>query len=140
MCWIQSLKALKVMLFVLEPTSVVFDNCPMGQSDHARKTPRLRQDSKAADEDRHDELQTQSPSLSLIPLLDFSTLTSAEEISERFEAVAQELLRNTILSVVHNGTSTDLDILELEFYLQKSGCHEDPFTHGSTEQERSGQW
>ncbi|KAF9235230.1 hypothetical protein BU15DRAFT_89648 [Melanogaster broomeanus] len=73
-------------------------------------------------------------------LLDFSGLTSAEDISTRFEALAQELLCNSTLSVVRNGIHTDLEILELEFYLQKSGCHEDPFTHGSVEQERSGQW
>ena len=63
-----------------------------------------------------------------------------EEISERFGLVAQELLCNSTLSVVQNGTRTDLDILELEFYLQKARCHEDPFTHGSAEQEYSGQW
>ncbi|KIK99014.1 hypothetical protein PAXRUDRAFT_823236 [Paxillus rubicundulus Ve08.2h10] len=73
-------------------------------------------------------------------LLDFSGLTSLEDISSRFEAVAQELLCNSTLSVVRNGTRTDLEILELEFYLQKAGCHEDPFTHGSVEQERTGQW
>ena len=119
------------------------------QSDHARKTSRLAQhgpENSNTDntENKHGlgNPQNQSPdsSLGLAPLLDFSTLTTAEEISERFEAVAQELLCNTILSVVQNGTCTDLDILELEFYLQKSVCHEDPFTHGSVEQERSGQW
>ncbi|KAF9226976.1 hypothetical protein BS17DRAFT_697478, partial [Gyrodon lividus] len=73
-------------------------------------------------------------------LLDFSGLTSAEDIFSRFEEVAQELLCNSTLSIVRNGTRTDLEILELEFYLQKSGCHEDPFTHGSVEQERTGQW
>ncbi|KAG9317912.1 hypothetical protein JVU11DRAFT_2143 [Chiua virens] len=80
------------------------------------------------------------PELGLAALLDFSTLSTAEEISERFKAVAEELLCNTILTVVRNGIRTDLDILELEFYLQKLHCHEDPFTHGSVEQERSGQW
>ncbi|KIJ13363.1 hypothetical protein PAXINDRAFT_181369 [Paxillus involutus ATCC 200175] len=73
-------------------------------------------------------------------LLDFSGLTTPEDISSRFEAVAQELLCNSTLAVVRNGTRTDLEILELEFYLQKAGCHEDPFTHGSVEQERTGQW
>ncbi|KAN0096937.1 hypothetical protein V8E55_001383 [Tylopilus felleus] len=96
-------------------------------------------------EDKHnftDDPQDDSLDLDpgLAPLLDFSTLTSAEKISGRFAVIAQELLCNTILSVVHNGTRTDLDILELEFYLHKFNCHEDPFTHGSVEQERSGQW
>jgi hypothetical protein len=128
----------------------------ISQSDQARKTSRLAQPSSPREpgnsntvpvdtEDKHDlgdNLQNQSldSSLGLAPLLDFSTLTTAEEISERFEAVARELLCNTILSVVQNGACADLDILELEFYLQKSSCHEDPFTHGSVEQERSGQW
>ncbi|KAH7887258.1 hypothetical protein F5I97DRAFT_1804462 [Phlebopus sp. FC_14] len=73
-------------------------------------------------------------------MLDFSALSSQEDISTRFEAVARELLCNSVLTVVRDGTRTDLEILELEFYLQKSRCHEDPFTHGSKEQEWSGQW
>ncbi|KIJ69698.1 hypothetical protein HYDPIDRAFT_164007 [Hydnomerulius pinastri MD-312] len=84
--------------------------------------------------------QSESDPSDIGSLLDFSALTSAEDISLRFEAVAHELLCNSTLTVVRNGTRTDLDILELEFYLQKSGCHEDPFTHGSVEQECSGQW
>lgn len=91
----------------------------------------------------NDNLQNQSLeglNPGLAPLLDFSALTTMEEISERFEVVAHELLCNTILSVVQNGKRTDLDILELEFYLQKVRCHEDPFTHGSAEQDYSGQW
>lgn len=149
--WIQLLGA-KVTSFVLKPICwLTLTLIP--QSDQARKTSRLAQPSPREPgnsntvntEDKHDlgnNPLNQSPdsSLGLAPLLDFSTLTTAEEISERFEAVAQELLCNTILSVVQNGTCTDLDILELEFYLQKSSCHEDPFTHGSVEQERSGQW
>ncbi|KAG8219092.1 hypothetical protein J3R82DRAFT_4852 [Butyriboletus roseoflavus] len=122
-----------------------------GEDQHARKTSRLVQpgprqpegSNKVNIEDKNDLGDiSQSPdsNLGLTALLDFSTLTTAEEISERFEAVAQELLCNTILSVVQNGTCTDLDVLELEFYLQKSHCHEDPFTHGSVEQEHSGQW
>ncbi|KAL4076474.1 hypothetical protein J3A83DRAFT_4089035, partial [Scleroderma citrinum] len=73
-------------------------------------------------------------------LLDFSALSSLEHISARFDAIAHELLCTHVLSVVHNGIHTDYEILELEFYLQKAGCHEDPFTHGSKEQEHSGQW
>ncbi|KAH0840361.1 hypothetical protein J3R83DRAFT_1384 [Lanmaoa asiatica] len=121
--------------------------------DHARKTSRLAQPGPREPGNSNtvnievknalgDNPQNQSPdsSLGLTPLLDFSTLTTAEEISERFESVARELLCNMVLSVVQNGSCTDLDILELEFYLQKSHCHEDPFTHGSVEQEHSGQW
>jgi hypothetical protein len=32
----------------------------------------------------------------------------------------------------------EFEILEIEFYLQIDGCHKDPFTHGSVEQEISG--
>lgn len=73
-------------------------------------------------------------------LLDFSALSSLEDVSARFDAIAQSLLCTHVLSIVHNNVRTNYEILELEFYLQKAGCHEDPFTHGSIEQERSGQW
>ncbi|KAF8555576.1 hypothetical protein OG21DRAFT_1507589 [Imleria badia] len=112
---------------------------------HTRKTSRLAQD-RDTDSDEHANFcdnprnDSSDSNLGLAPLLDFSTLTTAEEISERFGAIAQELLCNTILTVVRNGVRTDLDILELEFYLQMSFCHEDPFTHGGAEQERSGRW
>lgn len=139
------------MLFVLEQFVVALTLTRTPQSDHAWKTSRLVQHGPREPNDSNmvniegknylgDNPQSPDSNLGLAPLLDFSTLTTPEEISERFEAVAQELLCNTILSVVQNGTCTDLDILELEFYLQKSGCHEDPFTHGSVEQEHSGQW
>ena len=39
------------------------------------------------------------------------------------------------LHTIHN-----FAILELEFYLYKTGCHEDPFTHGTEEQRLSGRW
>ncbi|KAI6098541.1 hypothetical protein F5141DRAFT_1032613 [Pisolithus sp. B1] len=82
----------------------------------------------------------QVPETPLISLLDLSALTTREEISSRFDAIAREVLCNYVLTIVHNGIYSDYEILELEFYLQKSGCHEDPFTHGSFEQEQSGQW
>ncbi|KAG6331326.1 hypothetical protein ID866_7764 [Astraeus odoratus] len=74
------------------------------------------------------------------PMLDFSSLSSIEQVKEQFDAVARELLCNSVLTVVHNDVEADYEIVELEFYLQKAGCHEDPFTHGSADQERSGQW
>ncbi|KAI6043724.1 hypothetical protein EDC04DRAFT_2951858 [Pisolithus marmoratus] len=83
---------------------------------------------------------TQVPEISLTSLLDLSALTTRDDISARFDAIARELLCNYVVTIVHNGVPTDYEILELEFYLQKVGCHEDPFTHGSFEQERSGQW
>ncbi|KAG6373907.1 hypothetical protein JVT61DRAFT_6060 [Boletus reticuloceps] len=105
-----------------------------------RKTSKLAQDGNTVNTENKSQNDSPDSSPGLAPLLDFSALTSAEEISEHFEVVARELLSNTILCVVQNGICTDLDILELEFYLQKACCHEDPFTHGSVEQERSGQW
>lgn len=73
-------------------------------------------------------------------LLDLTSLCSQDDISARFDSISSALLSNYYLSVIHGSSQTDYEILELEFYLQKSGCHEDPFTHGSAEQERSGQW
>lgn len=73
-------------------------------------------------------------------LLDFTSSCSQDKISSRFDSISSALLSEYYLSIVHGDSETNYEILELEFYLQKSSCHEDPFTHGSTEQERSGQW
>ncbi|KAI6042270.1 hypothetical protein EDC04DRAFT_2866869 [Pisolithus marmoratus] len=73
---------------------------------------------------------TQVPETPLTSLLDLSALITRDDISARFDAIARELLCNYVLTIVHNGVSIDYEIFELEFYLQKSGCHEDPFTHG----------
>ncbi|KAG2091955.1 uncharacterized protein F5147DRAFT_779808 [Suillus discolor] len=73
-------------------------------------------------------------------LLDLTSLCSQDDISARFDSISSALLSQYYLSVIHGSSQTDYEILELEFYLQKSGCHEDPFTHGSAEQEHSGQW
>ncbi|KAH7918351.1 hypothetical protein BV22DRAFT_1076286 [Leucogyrophana mollusca] len=81
-----------------------------------------------------------SDSTNFWQLLDFSALTSQSDILARFEDVANALLCEFHIVLVRGGIQTEYEILELEFYLQKSGCHEDPFTHGSEEQERSGQW
>ncbi|KAG1735483.1 hypothetical protein EDD22DRAFT_829839 [Suillus occidentalis] len=73
-------------------------------------------------------------------LLDRTALYSQGDISARFDSISNALLSGYYVSVIHDSSQTDYEILECEFYLQKSGCHEDPFTHGSAEQERSGQW
>lgn len=73
-------------------------------------------------------------------LLDFTSSCSQDEISARFDSISNSLLSKYYLSIVHDSSQTDYEVLELEFYLQKSGCHEDPFTHGNADQERSGQW
>ncbi|KIM61469.1 hypothetical protein SCLCIDRAFT_1215919 [Scleroderma citrinum Foug A] len=100
---------------------------------HARKRPAIQPNAT-------DCFNADAPEAGLGSFLDLSTLSSPEHISARFESIAHELLCTNILSIVHNSVHTDYEILELEFYLQKAGCHEDPFTHGSREQERSGQW
>lgn len=74
-------------------------------------------------------------------LLDLTSLTSSNAILDRFSAIAETLLTQFHLCVsTPSGSTTVYEILELEFYLIKPGCHEDPFTHGSDEQRRSGHW
>lgn len=78
--------------------------------------------------------------LGLMELVDFSALESQQDISARFELLASELLHNYRLEVTHEEKIEHLEILELEFYLYKSGSHEDPFTHASAEQSQAGRW
>lgn len=76
-------------------------------------------------------------------LLDISSLTAREDISLRFDAIAEVLLNHVVLRLqagAPDSKFSDFEILELEFYLYKSGCHEDPFTHGTEEQRESGKW
>jgi hypothetical protein len=73
-------------------------------------------------------------------LLDFTTISALPEISNRFDEIAKALLQEYHIYVSCNGTVTELEILECEFYLLKAGMHEDPFTHGSEEQRQSGRW
>lgn len=79
-------------------------------------------------------------SVSLAELLDFSALSSDSDINIRFERLAEAMLYEYSLLLEHGDTQTEFEVLELEFYLQKSNVHEDPFTHGSDEQRYSGQW
>lgn len=81
-----------------------------------------------------------SSTVSLAELLDFSTLSSDLDINIRFEQLAEALLSEYSLILEHGDTQTEFEVLELEFYLQKFGVHEDPFTHGSDEQRYSGRW
>lgn len=76
-------------------------------------------------------------------LLNLSSLTAREDISLRFDAISEVLLNHVVLRLQASGPDSkfsDFEILELEFYLYKSGCHEDPFTHGTEEQRESGKW
>ena len=77
---------------------------------------------------------------SLQQLLDFSQLSDEQAITARFEVLASALLCDFHLVLKCGDVETKFQILELEFYLRKPGCHEDPFTHGSEEQKVSGRW
>ncbi|KAF8967490.1 hypothetical protein BDZ97DRAFT_1916773 [Flammula alnicola] len=79
--------------------------------------------------------------LSLQSLLDFSLVTTEDEISTRFDQIAKALIHEFRLVVRReNARDVEFEILEAEFYLQVGGCHEDPFTHGSEEQKVGGRW
>lgn len=74
-------------------------------------------------------------------LLDFSALSKDLELNSRFKQIATSLLYDYRLVLTSRKHLVyEFEILELEFYLYKSGCHEDPFTHGSEEQKQSGRW
>ena len=75
-------------------------------------------------------------------LLDFTHANSTSEISARFDQLGTALLHDYQIVAIHgtNNRQSLYEVLELEFYLIKPGSHEDPFTHGSEEQRRSGRW
>ncbi|KAM5542461.1 hypothetical protein V8D89_003920 [Ganoderma adspersum] len=76
----------------------------------------------------------------LIELLDLSRLDSMSAIEARFEKIAAELLHHYRIEVKSRKGTDQLEVLELEFYLYKTDCHEDPFTHASPEQGQRGRW
>lgn len=87
----------------------------------------------------HSEANTAHvPKTVLASLLNLSALTTREDISQ-FEAIARELLCNYNFTIVRDSVYSDYEILELELYLQKSGCHEHLFTHGNFEHEQRDQ-
>ena len=73
-------------------------------------------------------------------LLDVSNLHNHFQISRRFLEIGESILSSHCLRVEYEGTSTDFEILEIEFYLRKEGLHEDPFCHAHHDQRRSAQW
>ncbi|KAH9833874.1 uncharacterized protein C8Q71DRAFT_860141 [Rhodofomes roseus] len=73
-------------------------------------------------------------------MLDFSQSSSMEETEEIFTEIAHSLLKDHRLSVRTEDSTTEYDFMEVEFYLYRPGCHEDPFTHRSHEQQQAGQW
>lgn len=84
--------------------------------------------------------QTPTTPQPVLKLLHFSSLVDESEILYRFDQIARVLLHDFYLVVQGKQLKTEFEILELEFYLQKKACHEDPFTHGSEEQKICGNW
>ena len=90
------------------------------------------------------EAGTQSSGIhGLTEALDFTALNSPQEISSRFDELARLLMFGHIIHL-HTPDfppkDIEYEILELEFYLHKPGCHTDPFTHRAAEQRQGGQW
>ncbi|GLB34382.1 hypothetical protein LshimejAT787_0112660 [Lyophyllum shimeji] len=104
----------------------------------ARKKPRPELDADPSTTSK--SLSPVTTEVALQHALDFSSLNSTSTISERFDLVGHALLHDFHLVVQCDSVETPFEILELEFYLLKDGCHEDPFTHGSEEQKFSGRW
>ncbi|KAF8575330.1 hypothetical protein K439DRAFT_1277856, partial [Ramaria rubella] len=73
-------------------------------------------------------------------LLDASKLINHSQISTRFSEITQAIIYNHYLRVDHEGTSTDFEILEIEFYLYMDEVHSDPFCHAHDDQRISAQW
>lgn len=88
-------------------------------------------------------MNTGDDAVGLTEALDFTALNSLQEISGRFDELAKLLMFGHLIHLRTPGSPSEdieYEILELEFYLHKPGCHADPFTHRSTEQKRSGRW
>jgi len=93
----------------------------------------VENDSGSADE-------SMSPNCLLFNMLDLTQLSSPEDIEARFTKIASALLHDYRLSVATEDGMTEYDFMEIEFYLYQPGCHADPFTHRSHEQQHAGQW
>ena len=79
----------------------------------------------------------------LTEALDLTALNTLQEISSRLDELARSLMSGYVIHLHAPGSSPkdiEYEILELEFYLHKPGCHVDPFTHRAAEQTRSGHW
>ncbi|KAJ3759041.1 hypothetical protein EV360DRAFT_42631, partial [Lentinula raphanica] len=74
-------------------------------------------------------------------ILDLSGQNTTASIQLRFDELARYILHDSVI-VVQNvqGILATFEVLELEFYLWKALVHEDPFTHGSVEQAKGGNW
>jgi hypothetical protein len=89
------------------------------------------------------EASTRDDAVGLTEALDLTVPNSLQEISIRFDELARLLMFNHVIHLHTPGLQpgdVQYEILELEFYLHKPGCHADPFTHRAAEQRRSGHW
>ncbi|EIN10844.1 hypothetical protein PUNSTDRAFT_31796, partial [Punctularia strigosozonata HHB-11173 SS5] len=74
-------------------------------------------------------------------LLDLTKFDTFSDLSSRFDLIASALLRDYYLVLDSTGSAQDkYEVIELELYLRKDGCHEDPFAHATEEQATSGRW
>ena len=97
--------------------------------------------------------------IELAQLLSFEELKTPEEIATRFHDIAQELFTNYRIRIQPGDKNleqdpvetapvgskdqvqyTELQLMEIEFYLISPNVHEDPYCHGSAEQMYSGRW
>jgi hypothetical protein len=97
--------------------------------------------------------------IELAQLLSFEELKTPEEIATRFHVIARELFTNYRIRIQSGDKNlkqdstaaapvgskeqvpyTELQLMEIEFYLINPNVHEDPYCHGSMEQMYSGHW
>lgn len=104
----------------------------------ARK--KAKQDPTGSDGNDEQPANSSSQAPSLEDLLNISSLNDENAICSRFDEIARVLMHDYRFVVHRAGVETAFEIQEMEFYLRKPVCHEDPFTHGSEEQKVSGRW
>ncbi len=76
----------------------------------------------------------------ILELMDFSGLTQQAEIQARFSELAEHLLVDHGLYIKHGGGTASYQLLEVEFYLNSSNIHPDPYCHSAREQRHPGNW
>jgi hypothetical protein len=121
-----------------EPYFFISQPAGKGDENHRTATMTRRKPKKVMKADQ--DAPNDQPELGL--LLDSTSLTTTDEISRRFDEIAEALfLRYRLCLGCGDGVSpTEFALLQFEFYLKKPGCHEGPFTHGSEEPKQSGRW
>ncbi|TFK83306.1 hypothetical protein K466DRAFT_267617 [Polyporus arcularius HHB13444] len=107
-----------------------------GQVDEHLEPPAKQRKTEANDQ----YLEAHRDEDDLLALLDFTQLDTQTAISARFSEIADLLLHHYRVEIKTPSKIDQLELLEIEFYLYKPGCHEDPFTHGSAEQCQAGRW